>query len=178
MQHFRHYLIGSPFTLLTDHSALQWMMTTSRLTRRLARWSLILQEYDFKIHHTPGVENAVPDCSSRFPLPSSEDAFREKREELGMVCYAASDQQGGLAESPATYFAYHLAAATPSYAEFTAAFAVLRRCLYPQQHPLLLKAPLLEPPLHLLPLLVMCHRTLPGLHLWGTYGRIAQSLSS
>ena len=70
-------------------------------------------------------ENAVADCCSRFPLPSSEDAFREKREELGMMCYAVSDQQGGLGESPATYFAYHLAVATPFYADFTAAFAVL-----------------------------------------------------
>ena len=43
VQHFRHYLIGSEFLLLTDHAALKWMMTTSKLTERLARWSLLLQ---------------------------------------------------------------------------------------------------------------------------------------
>ena len=88
VQHFRHYLIGSPFLLLTDHKALEWTMTTSRLTGRLARWSLILQEYDFKIKHTPGVANAVANCCSKFPLPSSHDEFREKREELGTIFYA------------------------------------------------------------------------------------------
>ena len=70
VQHFRHYLIGSSFRLLTDHAALHWMMTTSRLTGRLARWSLILQEYDFTIQHTPRVENVVADYCSRFPLAS------------------------------------------------------------------------------------------------------------
>ena len=49
VQHFRHYLIGSKFLLLTDHGALKWMMTTSNLTGRLARWSLLLQEYKFEI---------------------------------------------------------------------------------------------------------------------------------
>ena len=85
MQHFRHYLIGSKFLLLTDHGALKWMMTTSNLTGRLARWSLLLHEYEFEIRHKLGVENVVADCFSRFPLPSTEDAFRDQRKKLGVL---------------------------------------------------------------------------------------------
>ena len=43
VQHFRYYFIGSKFLLLTDHATLKWMMTTSKLTGRLAWWSLLLQ---------------------------------------------------------------------------------------------------------------------------------------
>ena len=88
VRHFRQYLMGSPFTLYTDHRALKWMMSTSELTGRLARWSLMLQEYEFKIIHRPGVDNAVADCCSRMPLPSTEDAGRESREELGKIFWA------------------------------------------------------------------------------------------
>ena len=85
--HFRHYLIGTIFTLITDHQALKWMMTTSRLIRRLARWSLQLQEYDFTIEHRAGTDNPIADCFNRNPLASDEDPIREKREDLGKICH-------------------------------------------------------------------------------------------
>ena len=89
-------------------------MTTSKLTGRLARWSLLLQEYEFEIQHKLGVENVVVDCCSRFPLPSIEDAFRDQGEELGVLWSAAAGVANHGAEdfasSPATYFAFHQAA--------------------------------------------------------------------
>ena len=47
--HFWAYLFGSFFTLVTDHEPLRWLMTTQNLTGKLARWSLLLQEYDFTV---------------------------------------------------------------------------------------------------------------------------------
>ena len=46
-------------------------MTTQKLTGKLARWSLLLQEYDFTVEHRAGVENTNADCLSRYPLPSN-----------------------------------------------------------------------------------------------------------
>ena len=39
---FRPYLFGNSFTLVTDHKPLKWIMTTQKLTGKLARWSLLL----------------------------------------------------------------------------------------------------------------------------------------
>ena len=62
-------------------------MTTSRLTGRLARLSLQLQEYDFVIEHRAGTDNPIADCFSKNPLASEEDPSREKREDLGKICH-------------------------------------------------------------------------------------------
>ncbi len=45
--HFRCYLFGTQFTLVIDHQPLKWLMESNKLTGQLARWALILQEYDF-----------------------------------------------------------------------------------------------------------------------------------
>jgi hypothetical protein len=49
--HFRPYLYGTNFTLYTDHQPIKWLMTNDKLTSKLARWALILQEYEFKVIH-------------------------------------------------------------------------------------------------------------------------------
>ena len=72
--HFRPYLFGNSFHLVTEHEPLKWIMTTIKLTGKLARWSLLLQEYDFTVEHQKGVENTNADCLNRYPLPS--DAAR------------------------------------------------------------------------------------------------------
>jgi hypothetical protein len=45
--HFRCYLFGTQFTLVTDHQPFKRLMESDKLTGKLARWALILQEYDF-----------------------------------------------------------------------------------------------------------------------------------
>ena len=71
---FRPYLFGNSFTLVTDHEPLKWIMTTQKLTRNPARWSLLLQEYDFTVVHREGTDNANADCLSRYPRTSSDQA--------------------------------------------------------------------------------------------------------
>lgn len=56
-----------PFTVITDHASLKWLMTLKDLSGRLARWSLELQAYDFEIKHRKGSENVVADMLSRNP---------------------------------------------------------------------------------------------------------------
>ena len=71
--HFRCYLFGTPFTLVTDHQPLRWLMESSKLRGKLARWALILQEYDFQVVHRSGVTNLDADGLSRNPCEDETD---------------------------------------------------------------------------------------------------------
>ena len=68
IDHFRVYLLGKEFTLVTDHSALQWLHSVEP-KGRLARWVMALQEYCFTVKHRPGSNNKNADALSRLPLP-------------------------------------------------------------------------------------------------------------
>ena len=70
VQKFRYWLWGAEFKLITDCKAMEWLRSTARLRSKLARWSLILAEYDFTVKHRPGKENTVPDLFSRQPAAS------------------------------------------------------------------------------------------------------------
>ena len=70
-QHFREYLFGTPFTLITDHEPLKWLMQTNKTTGKLARRSLLLQEYDMNVNHKRGVLHTNVDCLSRYPQQST-----------------------------------------------------------------------------------------------------------
>ncbi|XP_062704100.1 uncharacterized protein LOC134286499 [Aedes albopictus] len=66
IEHFRGYIEGSPFVLVTDSSALTFIMRTKwKTSSRLSRWSLSLQMYDMTIVHRRGKDNVVPDALSR-----------------------------------------------------------------------------------------------------------------
>lgn len=66
IEHFRGYLEGSHFILITDSSALSYIMTTRwKTSSRLSRWSLALQQHDVTIVHRKGKDNIVPDALSR-----------------------------------------------------------------------------------------------------------------
>lgn len=67
VEKYRHYIEGFAFEILTDHSALLWLLKQRNLTGRLARWAMKLQQYDFEIKHVKGKHNVVPDRLSRFP---------------------------------------------------------------------------------------------------------------
>ena len=71
--HFRPYLYGQSFTLVTDHQPLRWLMTNDKLTGKVARWALILQEYDFDVVHKAGTAHLDTDGISRNPAISSTD---------------------------------------------------------------------------------------------------------
>ena len=69
VKHFRCYLWGvqEPFSLITDHIALQWLYKNKDLNGRLTRWSLKLQEYNFSIKYRKGTAHSNVDALSRIP---------------------------------------------------------------------------------------------------------------
>ena len=70
---FYPYLYGRKFQVLTDHRPLQWLMTVKEPTGRLARWALLLQEFDIEITYRPGKTNQNADCLSRIPVNKIDD---------------------------------------------------------------------------------------------------------
>nr|GEU64138.1 reverse transcriptase domain-containing protein [Tanacetum cinerariifolium] len=53
----------------TDHSALKYLFVKKDAKARLLRWVLLLQEFDFKVLDTKGVENLAADHLSRLENP-------------------------------------------------------------------------------------------------------------
>ena len=62
---FRHYLLGRKFTFHVDHTALLYLVGKQALTRKLARWMLLLQEFDFVIQYRPGTQHTIADFLSK-----------------------------------------------------------------------------------------------------------------
>lgn len=67
---FRQYLLGNRFTVYTDNSACVQILRKPNLSPKLHRWSLLIQGYDFTIHHKEGRLNKVCDALSRVPVNS------------------------------------------------------------------------------------------------------------
>jgi hypothetical protein len=57
-----------------DHQPLNWLMESDKLTGKLARWALMLMEYDFKVVHRAGLVNMDVHRLSRNPIPNQADA--------------------------------------------------------------------------------------------------------
>src|SRR5690606_30317778 len=66
---FRQYLEGAKYRIriITDHKNLQYFMETKQLTRRQARWALLLGGFDFEIEYRPGKQGLKPDALTRRP---------------------------------------------------------------------------------------------------------------
>lgn len=67
VSHFRHYLYGRPFTVITDHKPLVWLDSIKDPSSRLWKWKLKLSEYEFNINYKPGKINNNADALSRNP---------------------------------------------------------------------------------------------------------------
>jgi len=65
IKQFRIYLYGNKFQVITDHSALSWLMNITDPTGRLARWAIYLQAYEFEIIHRKGNIHSNADTLSR-----------------------------------------------------------------------------------------------------------------
>lgn len=65
LKKFRHYVLGNKVIFHVDHQALLYMVSKPELAGRLARWVILLQEFDYSVVHTPGRSHMVADYLSR-----------------------------------------------------------------------------------------------------------------
>ena len=65
---FKHYFLGAPFTLQTDHKPLLWLESAKESHVRLQRLALKLHANEFTVKRHPGIENADADSLSRHPV--------------------------------------------------------------------------------------------------------------
>lgn len=74
---FEVFLIEAPFTVITDHAALQWLPTKRFENTRLMRWAMKLQEFSYTVIHRAGKANANADTLSRMPVPNSAPPIKD-----------------------------------------------------------------------------------------------------
>ncbi|KAJ8346561.1 hypothetical protein SKAU_G00279620 [Synaphobranchus kaupii] len=102
-EHFHLYLYGNPFTLVTDHKALEviWNNPRSKPPVSIERWGLRLQPYNFRVEYRKGAENPA-DYVSRHPVPmqTGERTRAEKvaEEYVNFVAQHATPKAMTLAE--------------------------------------------------------------------------------
>ena len=65
LERWRVYLEGKRCKVVTDHQALCWLFNKAKLTGKLARWVLRLQDFSFDVEYRPGITHCVPDALSR-----------------------------------------------------------------------------------------------------------------
>ena len=72
VKYFRHYIYGSQFTIITDHSALKWLLNSyaESTNRRLERWKICLSEYSFDVQYRKGIKHQNADALSRISNPT------------------------------------------------------------------------------------------------------------
>ena len=75
---FRCYVLGRPLELIVDHSALLWLLKRKEPpTGKLARWVLLLQEYQYSVVHRPGKLHVLADALSRLPRVREDPEWLE-----------------------------------------------------------------------------------------------------
>ncbi|KAK7481822.1 hypothetical protein BaRGS_00026969 [Batillaria attramentaria] len=62
---FRQYLLGRHFLIESDHQPLSWLSQVKDTNRKLLRWSLELQEFDYEVKYVRGEANVLADALSR-----------------------------------------------------------------------------------------------------------------
>ena len=51
---FRQYLMCNPVVFFVDHMAIKYLVYKAELSGRLARWVLLLEEFDYTVENMPG----------------------------------------------------------------------------------------------------------------------------
>ena len=90
---FRHYLLGRRLTFHVDHSTLLYLVNKQALTGGLAQWMLLIQEFDFQIHHRLGVQHVVADYLSRLDSGEPTDTTYDDLPDANLFCLTTTTTQ-------------------------------------------------------------------------------------
>ena len=99
LRKFHQFLYGRRFILVTDHKPLISLFsadkeTPSMAANRLARWSLILHQYDYAIEYRAAAQHGNADALSRLPTGEGPAFDKEEEEEdFDTVCMVKTIHQ-------------------------------------------------------------------------------------
>lgn len=68
LQKFRVYLLNKPFTIVTDCKAFVQTMEKKDICTRIARWAIMLQDFEYTVIHRSGKRMDHVDALSRYPI--------------------------------------------------------------------------------------------------------------
>lgn len=68
LKKFRVYLFGLHFKIVTDCAAVTKTLEKIKLATRVARWALLITEYDYVIEHRTGSRMPHVDSLSRYSV--------------------------------------------------------------------------------------------------------------
>jgi hypothetical protein len=88
VKHFYPFLYGKPFTLLSDHYPLTWLMNSKNLRGRLGRWAMLIQSLPIKIVYKKGKLHGNADGVSRLRSGETEDTVPTLCEDVFLPIYA------------------------------------------------------------------------------------------
>ena len=69
IRHYHVYLADRPFTVVTDHAALQYIQNNRMTSGRLSRWAIFLQQYRMNVVYKKGKLHSNADSLSRREYP-------------------------------------------------------------------------------------------------------------
>ena len=61
----RDFLLDREFVVLSDHKPLEYLFRTEKVSAKILRWRMQLQEFTFEVKHCAATDNVAADCFSR-----------------------------------------------------------------------------------------------------------------
>ncbi|KAG0420403.1 Transposon Tf2-6 polyprotein [Dictyocoela roeselum] len=92
MEFFKPYIIGSKITVLTDNKNLLY---NSELSKRVQRWKLLLEEFNYGLKRIEGKSNTIADSISRIVTikPQNKECYWKQFEDGKCLIEPTSNQE-------------------------------------------------------------------------------------
>ena len=89
---FRHYLLGYEVVFHTDHDAIKYLVNKPDLSGRVARWIMLLQEFQYTVKVKPGHGNKNVDFLSRLEEAEVVESIKDDFPDEHLFAIAVQDE--------------------------------------------------------------------------------------
>ena len=96
---FRHYLMCNPVVFFVDHMTIKFLVNKAELSGRLARWVLLLEEFDCIVEDKSGCMHLQADHLSRLSDEAGSSPVDDNlRDDNFFLVTAKADRYSGIVE--------------------------------------------------------------------------------